>query len=361
MPLLRQALHPLYRRLETAVHPLRYLFLEITRQCNLACLHCGSDCTKTPLHDALSTREWMAFLEQLSRRFSGKRDKPILVLTGGEPLLHDGLDAMLKAARAGGFPVGLVTNGYRLNATMVGRLVDRRVTSITVSLDGLRESHDWLRGRKGAYKRALRGIALLAESRIRLFDVVTCVTPRNLDELPALKQVLEERGVRRWRLFNIFPKGRAATHPELRLSADETRRMFSWIRTMRTSPDGSLKPEFACEGYLPAALDRAVRDEPYFCRAGISIGSVLSDGAVSACPNISPDLIQGNIRDDDLLDVWENRFEPFRDRRWMKQGACADCGEWRRCNGNSLHLFNFEKGAAERCYFDLLRHVEPGR
>lgn len=352
---LRQLLYPLYRGLETAVHPLRYLFLEITQQCNLSCLHCGSDCGKAPLENQLTTEEWLAFIAELAERFPG-RNKPFLVITGGEPLLHPQLDELLSAIRAAGFAFGMVTNGFQLDARAADRLVAHRISSITISLDGLEKNHDRLRGKKGSFQRALAALRLSAERPIRLFDVVTCVYPANLKELPDLLALLQKVGVRKWRLFNIFPKGRAATNKELLLSDEEIAEMLRWIQKQRILLRGTdFQLEFCCEGYLPKSLDRAVRDEPYFCRAGISIGSVLADGAVSACPNITRELVQGNIRTDDFFEVWENRFQPFRDRNWMKTGDCADCKERRRCKGNSMHLWNHEKKRTERCYLAIAR------
>jgi radical SAM protein with 4Fe4S-binding SPASM domain len=290
----------------------------------------------------------------LSERYSTK-SRPFLVLTGGEPLLHDDLPAIVESIHAEGFGFGMVTNGWRLDGNLLQKLLSHRINSITVSLDGLEAQHDWLRGRKGAFRRARRAISLLSASPIPLFDVVTCVTPRNLDALPELLEFLRANGVERWRLFNIFPKGRARKNPDLICSDDELRRMFAWIRdTRKELAKSDFHLDFSCEGYLPKALDAAVRDEPYFCRAGIAIGSVLSDGAIAACPNISRELVQGNIREDDFIDVWENRYTPFRNRRWMRQGECTECGDWRRCKGNSLHLWNADKGETERCYLKIL-------
>jgi radical SAM enzyme (rSAM/lipoprotein system) len=345
----RRALHPVYRRLETTVHPLRYLFLEITQRCNLHCRHCGSDCGKRPMLDELSTGEWLGFIDDLAGRVEPRR--VFLVITGGEPLCHPDLDRILARIRDRGFPYGIVTNGQALDAAAVSRLVDLRVTSVTVSLDGTEESHEWLRRVKGSYRRALNGIALLARAPVRFLDVVTCVSPRNLDELPDVLAVLRNAGVTRWRLFSIFPKGRAKDDPELLLDDAQLRRLLDWIAEQRPAlAEEGFALDFSCEGYLPPEIDAAVRSEPYFCRAGICIASVLCDGSISACPNISRSLVQGNVRSDDFLQVWESRFERFRDRSWMQTGDCVGCAEWGRCLGNSLHLWDDEAGRTALCH-----------
>lgn len=352
---LRRSAYPIYRRLETAVHPLRYLFMEITQRCNLDCLHCGSDCGKQPRLDELTTDEWIEFVDYLAARFP-KRHELFLVITGGEPLCHPRLYEILDRIAHHGFPFGMVTNGMTLDGAAVDKLVARRIGSVTVSLDGLEASHDWLRGRRGSFRNAVRGLELLARRKIRYVDVVTCVNPRNIDELPRVLQLVQDLGVRRMRLFSIFPKGRARTNPDLLLSDEQLRRLMTWISTTRqdlSNTDFAL--DFSCEGYLPADVDSTVRDEPYFCRAGISIGSVLCDGAISACPNISRSLVQGNIRSDDFADVWDNRFSPMRDRDWMKTNHCVGCAEWRRCLGNSLHLWDDEEKRTVLCYHRVLR------
>ena len=351
----RRFAYPLYRRLETAAHPLRYLFLEITQRCNLDCLHCGSDCGKRPAPDELTTDEWLSFIDYLAARFP-RRDELFLVITGGEPLCHPDLHRILDRIARHGFPFGMVTNGMALNREAVSELVARGIGSVTVSLDGLRESHDWLRGRRGSFDRAVGGLRLLARQPIRYVDVVTCVNPKNIDELSEVLALVQETGVRRMRLFSIFPKGRAKDNGDLLLSDEQIRKLMRWIATTREAlHDSDFALDFSCEGYLPANVDAAVRDEPYFCRAGISIGSVLCDGAISACPNITRDLIQGNIRRDDFASVWETRFERFRDREWMRTAMCDGCSQWKRCLGNSMHLWDDELGRTALCHYKVMR------
>ena len=354
MPSARKLLHPIYRKLETSVHPLRYLFLEITQRCNLKCLHCGSDCNARPMEGELSTSEWLEFFATL--RDSTDTGKLVLVVTGGEPLCHPHFGRLVQGMGDCGLTWGMVTNGHALGQANVARVVAGGISSVTVSLDGLEGSHDWLRGVDGSFARATAGIRRLAAAALPYMDVVTCVNPRNLEQLPQIQRVLFDLGVRNWRLFSIFPKGRARQNPELIMTPRQFRRMLEFIRCQRLELAGSdFSLQFSCEGYLPAALDGQVRDEPYFCRAGISIVSVLCDGAISACPNISRSLVQGNIRTDDFAQVWDERFEQYRDRSWMRKGDCEGCGEWKRCLGNSMHLWDDEQGHTGVCTLELAR------
>ena len=113
------------------------------------------------------------------------------------------------------------------------------------------------------------------------------------------------------------------------------------------------------EGYLGCEFEREVRDSFYSCQAGIEVGGILANGDISACPSISRKLVQGNIRRESFSDCWENKFQPFRDRKWMKQGMCTSCGQWRICKGNSLHLWDFDKNEPEVCHFKCLNRKEP--
>ncbi len=348
---LQRALFPLYRRLERSASVLRYLFVEITQRCNLACLHCGSDCSARPRTGELDTDAWVAFFDGLGDRID--RTQVVLVITGGEPLCAPGLPEILDAISRNRFAFGMVSNGWALDERTLDELIAHGLHSLTLSIDGLQDTHDWLRGRTGSFGRVVAAARQVTRARLPFFDVVTCANPRNLDQLPALQSLLDDLGVPGWRIFSIFPRGRAATSPALRLDDTGLRRLFSWIAEARALPRQP-KPAWSCEGYLPVDLDRAVRDQPYFCRAGINIGGVLCDGSITACPNVSRELVQGNIRTDDLAEVWRDRFSAFRDRRWMATGRCADCADWASCQGNSMHLWDDETRQTVLCHRDVL-------
>lgn len=162
----------------------------------------------------------------------------------------------------------------------------------------------------------MNAIRLLAQERDVKWDVVTCVNRRNYPRLEQLKDALYEAGVRRWRLFTIFPVGRAARYPEFQLDDRDFKGLMDFIR--RTRREGKLRVSYGCEGFL-GSYEGEVRDGFYTCNAGISVASVLADGSISACPSIRADYHQGNIYQDDFMDVWQHRFQPFRDRRWMKK------------------------------------------
>ena len=141
--------------------------------------HCGSDWGRTSRPDELGTDEWVALIDRLAACFNPR--EVLLVITGGEPLCRPGIEEILDRIRACGFAWGMVTNGWGLPAQMLDALLARGLASLTVSLDGLAPSHDWLRGVPGSFDLALGAIraAVAAGPRLPAFDVVTCANPRN--------------------------------------------------------------------------------------------------------------------------------------------------------------------------------------
>ena len=121
--------------------------------------------------------------------------------------------------------------------------------AVTVSLDGLEASHDWMRGVPGSYQRALRAIGIIAAEPRLNADVVTCVNRRNLSELPEIYEILKGLGVKQWRLFTIIPIGRAAADPEMKLADSQFVSLMEFIQAKRQE-GGPMKVTFSCEGYL---------------------------------------------------------------------------------------------------------------
>ena len=111
--------------------------------------------------------------------------------------------------------------------------------------------------------------------------------------------------------------------------------------------------EYGCEGFL-GNYEGDVRSHFYICSAGITVGSVLADGSISACPSIRADYHQGNIYQDDFMEVWDTRFQPFRDRSWMHKDECASCKVWKYCKGNGMHLRDAD-GKLILCHYSKLQ------
>lgn len=346
-----QAVHNLFRKKETQLHELNYLFWECTQRCNLNCRHCGSDCTASSLYHDMLFEDFLKAIQPLETKF--KRNSVMVVITGGEPLVRKDLADCGRQLRKHGFPWGIVSNGWAYDEARHKELMAAGLCSVTFSLDGLRDTHDAFRKRQGSFDHTLAAIDLVANEKRQLaYDIVTCVSPMNLDELEALKQLLIKHHVKAWRFFTIEPIGRAANDPNLQLSSTQLKQLMDFI--VATRKEGLIDAKFSCEAYV-GPYERKVRDWYYFCRAGITIGSVLVDGSISACPNINRQLfVQGNIYHDDFLDVWENRFQPFRDRSWTRVGICKDCKVFKNCLGGAMHLHHSDSGEIVQCHYQKL-------
>jgi radical SAM enzyme (rSAM/lipoprotein system) len=329
-------------------HPLTQLFWECTLRCNLACRHCGSDCKQISAIKDMPKEDFGRVLDSVAAAIDSH--KVMINITGGEPLCRPDLEACGRMIYEKEFPWGMVTNGLALTPQRYERLLRSGLRAMTISLDGIGETHDWMRGHKGSFEKAAAAIKMVIDSGEIAFDVVTCVNKRSYAQLVDIKEFLISLGLKDWRLFTVFPVGRAAQDPELQLSNEEFRGLMEFIKATRK--EGRIKAEYGCEGFL-GNYEGDVRSHFYTCQAGITVGSVLADGSISACPSIRADFHQGNIYKDDFMEVWNNRFQTFRDRTWMHKDQCASCKVWKYCKGNGMHLRDAD-GKLIFCHYSRL-------
>lgn len=332
---IQQELWRAYRHNNARLHPLRTLFWECTLRCNMRCRHCGSDCKVSSTTPDMPAEDFFKAIDDITPHVNPH--EVFVIFTGGEALMRPDIDDCGLELYRRGFPWGMVSNGYLLDVARLERLLRSGMHSITISLDGLEEEHNWMRQTAGSFRHASDAIRLLGQTPDLLWDVVTCVNPRNYAQLEDLKEYLVSLGARRWRIFAIFPMGRAANDPELQLSNEQFTGVLDFVE--RTRAEGRIRCDYACEGYL-GDYERKVRGGFYYCRAGVEVASVLCDGSISGCTSIRSNLHQGNIYKDNLWEVWQNRFQPYRDRSWTHKGQCANCKVYRYCEGNGLHLYD---------------------
>jgi MoaA/NifB/PqqE/SkfB family radical SAM enzyme len=166
-------LHQVYKKNETQLHKLNYLLWECTLRCNLNCRHCGSDCKQDAAVSDMPAADFLDAIDQITPIVDP--NNTTIVITGGEPLLRRDLEQIGNELYQRGFPWGIVTNGLLLTEKRIRSLVDAGLRSITVSLDGQTESHNWLRGNISSFRNAMNAIQLLAKIPEINFDVVTCV------------------------------------------------------------------------------------------------------------------------------------------------------------------------------------------
>lgn len=134
------------------------------------------------------------------------------------------------------------------------------------------------------------------------------------------------------------------------MTDEQFRAMLEFIR--QTRREGCIDVSYACEGFL-GGYETEVRDHFYQCAAGVSVASIRVDGAISGCTSIRANFNQGNIYRDRFWDVWQNRFEPFRNREWARRGECASCKMFRYCLGGGMHLHG-DDGGLLYCHYHRL-------
>lgn len=345
-------LHKRYKKNESKLHQLNYIFWECTLRCNLNCLHCGSDCKKGAFIKDMPVNDFIKAIDQITGIVNP--NETMIVFTGGEVLLRKDIEKAGLELYKRGFPWGIVTNGMLLSEIRLNSLLNSGLRAVTISLDGLEDSHNWLRNNKKSFDKAISAIKLLPKTKNLKYDVVTCVNRNNINELSLIRDLLINFGIKEWRIFTIFPIGRAQENDLLQLAPDEFKGLFDFIK--QTRKEKKIHLNYGCEGYL-GNYEKEVRDDFFFCRAGINIASVLVDGSISACPNLRDNFTQGNIYKDNFAEVWENKYKKYRNRSWTKTGLCATCKDYDFCEGNGLHLRDEKTGELLFCH---LKRIEEG-
>jgi radical SAM protein with 4Fe4S-binding SPASM domain len=357
-PAERDAIWDEHLRLRSALfheHPLEYLFFEVTRACNLSCAYCGSSCSQKLQRPELPVSKFIEIAKQLATDFDPKQF--VIAITGGEPLTKPGILDLFRGLQDVGIAFGMVTNGWLLTDEVARTIVDTGLFSITLSMDAPPPLNDQLRG-EGTTLAVFKAIEALQRAgyagRLEIFSTITKPAVPLLEQTRALVSSMR---VPYWRVSPVMPIGRAARRPDLILGANEVRQLYEFVLAART--DGyTPMPETCEEGYLGNRFEGNVR--PYLCQcpAGVTVAGISCDGRIGACPELSDAFVQGHIETDRFRDVWENRYQVFRDRRWMRKGQCGNCEHFRRCEGGSVHLYENTESAPHRCLYELARAGE---
>ena len=326
---------------------LDWLFFELTDRCNLRCLHCGSNCAdgnSTMLEPELI----MNCLNTVAEDFEPNDVK--IAITGGEPLLYPYFEEVIGHVNKLGFRWGMTTNGTLIDDKCAEMLKKLKLSSVSISLDGLSDTHDELRHKPGAWEKAIRGIKALRKQSIPV-QITTVIHKKNFSQLYPLYEKLLELDIFSWRIVNIESIGRAAENSDLLLSYDEFKVLADIIRELRYKSYVPFDVRFGCSHYLSFEYENELRNHYFMCGAGITVASVTAKGDIFACLDIErrPELIQGNISKDRFSEVWYNRFKSFRKDRTILCDECRECNEKNFCAGDSFHTWDFENNRPMFC------------
>lgn len=294
-------------------HPvLRHLAIELTSRCNLRCRHCCVRAGPDRGDDDLNLAELLGLGLSIRRDF-GRR--VAIDFLGGEPLLRTDLLPILRFYATLGFPLTLATNGTLLDPTSVWRL-SRYLSALCVSLDGVRDSHALLRGRRDV-RRLVRALRHAVKSPIPLVEVKTAVWKGNLGDLPVLHEIVRKLHVDSWHVFPVEAMGRGEEIEAALLDQDDYRRFVDFCERVRER--GRVPMRFCELSSIHRRLGADAAERLSRCSAGISSAGVRSDGGVVAClQERGP--AQGDVRTDSLREIWDRGFAVNRSACWTRCG-----------------------------------------
>ncbi len=345
----------------SAPHP-RYAVWELTLKCDLACRHCGSRAGR-PRADELSLDAALDVVRQLAEMGTAE-----IAFIGGEAYLYPDWLAVVRAAADAGIRCTMPTGARALDAGMARAAADAGMVAVSVSVDGLAQTHDTLRAVVGSHAAALRA---LGNIKLAGMDPLanTQISQPNLPELEALADLLTDHGVATWQVQLTGPMGRAADRPEWllqpyqmldlvpRLAAIAERLKRAGCRIHAANNLGYFGPH---ESALRAAYWQG-------CQAGRFVLGIEADGAIKGCPSLpTAPYSGGNIRERPLREIWTDtaalRF--IRDRRrdelW---GFCQTCYYAELCGAGcswTAHTLLGRRGNMPYCHHRALELKQRG-
>ena len=319
-----------------------------TRRCNLNCIHCYASAGSMKSPSEMDTTAGKAFIRDLA-----DFGVPVILFSGGEPLLREDLFDLASYAQELGLRLALSTNGTLINDKMAGKIHDIGFAEVGISIDGTRPINDHFRGQNGAYDAAIEGIRNCIALGLRVSLRLT-ITRFNYLEIPAIFKLLEDENIDRVCFYHLAYSGRASNQHKNDISHSETRSVIDTIceHTMDLHKRG-LKKEVLTVGnhadgvYIYRQLKE--RDTDHADRvlnllksnggnnSGIKIGAVDDQG------NVHPDQFWwhysfGNVRQRKFSDIWMDTSDPLmkglKNRKELLKARCSQCQYLDLCNGN---------------------------
>ena len=319
--------------------PLRLVAWEVTRSCNLACKHCRAEAHPEPYPGEFSTAEATALIDTFPQTGS-----PIIILTGGEPLLRPDVFELAQHARGKGLRCVMAPNGTLITPEKARQMRESGITRCSISIDGAEAaSHDLFRGTPGAFADSMRGIGYLKDQGIE-FQLNTTVTKANLSSFKKIFSLAQQLGAAAWHIFLLVPMGRAANLTEQVISAAEYEEVLNWFYDFRKSTSMHLKATCAPHYYRimrQRAKEEGLAVTPQSfgmdaltrgCLGGTGFCFISHTGQVQPCGYLELDC--GNVRETPFPEIWRSskHFIEFRTPAEYK-GKCGSCEYHRVCGG----------------------------
>lgn len=321
---------------------------EVTRSCNLNCIHCRAAASKGPYPGELTGKEALGLIEEIAS-FSA----PVVILTGGEPLLREDIFDLARYGTHKGLRMVMAPNGTLLDAQKAGRLKESGIQRVSISLDGATaESHDHFRQVPGAFAGALKGIEFIKKAGLE-FQINTTVTQRNHQELSAILDLAVQLQAVAHHIFVLVPTGRGKDLKAKSLSAEDYEKILHWFYEQREKVPLHLKATCAphyyrilrqrtkAEGKKIDFAAHSLEEVSRGCLGGIGFCFISHVGDVQPCGYL--EVRAGNVRETRFREIWENSpiFNRLRDLS-SYQGRCGRCEYIRVCGGCRARAFEEE-------------------
>ncbi len=328
--------------------PLRLVAWEITRSCNLACKHCRAEAHEAPYPGELSTDEAKALIDDFKRA-----GEPILIFTGGEPMLRQDWPELVEYATARGLRCVMSPNGTLITKESASTMVQAGVQRVSISIDGPdAASHDVFRGVPGAFAASMQGIEHLKQAGME-FQINTTVTKGNLGQFKEIFTLCENLGAVAWHIFLLVPTGRGESLGQEVITAKEYEDVLNWFYDFQKTTDMQLKATCAPH-YHRILRQRAKEDGTAVtfenfgldavsrgCLGGVGFCFVSHVGQVQPCGYLT--LNCGNIHDTPFPEIWKNstHFKEFRDQSAF-MGKCGVCEYHKVCAGCRARAYTMD-------------------
>ena len=306
----------------------RLIAWEITQSCNLKCVHCRASATDKRSHEELGTDAARQFLKSVS-----EIGRPIIILTGGEPLLREDLFELADMAHGFGLPCVLATNGTLISEKIADRIKKSPIRRVSISIDGANATdHDSFRGVDGAYDAAMLGIGKLRDIGVE-FQINSTITNRNSDQLEKLADLSINLGATAFHIFLLVPTGRGILLKDESVSAREYENILH--RFYKLSQNFPLETKATCAPHYYRIVNQLGGDMSGItkgCLGGTGFCFVSYKGDVCPCGYLP--LVAGNIKTQDFKDIWFNSklFLDLRDDTKLV-GKCGICKYVKFCGG----------------------------
>ena len=307
---------------------------EVTAKCNLNCIHCHV--AGRSVGPELTTREGKELIDQLA----DVGEFRMVAFTGGEPLVRDDIFDLLDYSRELGFNNTMATNATMIDNTLAKRLGKSGVGIVAVSLDGMRETHDLIRG-NGAFDAAVSGIRSLRRAGIPVQVNVTAMG-LNLGQVMDVVGLSEKLGASIILVYQLVPVGEGRAITESALTREQNESLVELLAEIQVNCGAVIEPVAGPQYWSYLLKQRGIRGGPLLeiagrlihgCTAGRGFVYVKPDGEVLPCPFIESPC--GNVRETPFGTIWQNSpvLEKLRDREKSLKGRCGACEYRTVCGG----------------------------